>query len=160
MGNNIELFDGWAKSFDADIAASDGSFPFAGYQKVVQRITDLAAARNPGTVLDLDCGRGVLLHNIADAVPTASLTGVDFSSGMLERVKRAAPAASLIEADIAGDLTIQALPRFDAIVASYLLHESPDEQKADLIAAMSNDLLTPDEIRTMLRERILRSAWD
>jgi len=62
---------------------------------------------------------------------------------MIERARGKVPTASLVIADFAGDLTRIGLPRFDAIVSTYALHEVSDERKLDLLAHLQTTSLAP-----------------
>jgi ubiquinone/menaquinone biosynthesis C-methylase UbiE len=79
-----------------------------------------ATGLDPGAhVLDVACGPGPNLPLLLDAVgPGGRVVGVDISPAMLERARRRAPEAELVEADLAeslpfGDAT------FDAVVSSF-----------------------------------------
>jgi ubiquinone/menaquinone biosynthesis C-methylase UbiE len=67
---------------------------------IVGRSIDLALARHPSPrrVLDVGCGTGVLLRELADRAPRAErLTGIDAAPGMIEQaVARAAADSRLI----------------------------------------------------------------
>jgi ubiquinone/menaquinone biosynthesis C-methylase UbiE len=48
---------------------------------------------HPGTILDIGCGTGRLLHMAADRWPEAKLTGVDPAEGMVRQARRQLPSA-------------------------------------------------------------------
>jgi SAM-dependent methyltransferase len=66
-------------------------------------------------VLDAGCGTGAHLRGIVGA--GAQAVGVDFSRGMLEVARRAAPGALLAQADLNRDLPVRPA-RFDAVVCA------------------------------------------
>jgi putative AdoMet-dependent methyltransferase len=87
----------------------------------------------PRRVPDLGVGTGNLPELVAAGDPEIELWGVDFSTAMLERARAKLPAARLVRADLRGDLAGLDLPRFDAIGATYVLHEFDDARKVELV---------------------------
>ena len=59
---NEDGFDRWAEDYDGDTAKSDGegSYPFAGYQEILDAIVDRVTAHGGGAVLDIGFGTGTL----------------------------------------------------------------------------------------------------
>jgi trans-aconitate 2-methyltransferase len=55
----------------------------------------------PAIVYDLGCGAGNVTRLLAERWPLAALTGVDGSSAMLAEARRAAPAVTWVQADLA-----------------------------------------------------------
>ena len=55
-------FDQWADGYDRSVARSDaaGSYPFAGYQEILDAIVDRVTAHGGGAVLDIGFGTGTL----------------------------------------------------------------------------------------------------
>jgi ubiquinone/menaquinone biosynthesis C-methylase UbiE len=109
------------------------------------RDAELAAAFDRGAgrrVLDLGCGTGASTAALATAFPTAEITGVDASAGML-RAARAkpwpsrvrfvhAPAEELHSAGVSGS--------FDAVFAAYLFRNLADP---DAVLRSVHRLLVP-----------------
>ena len=64
---NEDGFDRWAEDYDGDTAKSDGegSYPFAGYQRVLNTIARRVLARGTPRVLDLGFGK----CRMAEAAP-------------------------------------------------------------------------------------------
>jgi S-adenosylmethionine-diacylgycerolhomoserine-N-methlytransferase len=102
-----------------------------------------------GTVLEIGCGTGWNLIEIARKYPDASLYGIDISEVMLETASRKIAKAGL-QSRITlavGDATAFSgsgafgVPSFDRIVASYVLSMIPDWTDA---MARSVAHLTPD----------------
>jgi len=62
-----------------------------------ERLTGELAACQPATILDVGCGWGTLLLDIAAAVPSARATGVDRDAGDVARGRAAATAAGLAD---------------------------------------------------------------
>jgi putative AdoMet-dependent methyltransferase len=142
MPADAALFDDWADDFDAFVAASIDDFPFAGYAAVLDAIVAPVVAAGARRVLDLGIGTGAVTDALLAADPALEAWGIDFSPRMLAKAAQRAPGATLIEADLAAGLAGLPLPPFDAVVTSYVLHEFPDEAKADLLVDASG-LLEP-----------------
>jgi ubiquinone/menaquinone biosynthesis C-methylase UbiE len=80
----------------------------------------VASSRPVKTVVDLGTGTGALAARVARAVPRAELVGIDEDEGMLGMAARRLKKhrATLV----AGNFVRAALPRCDAITASFALH--------------------------------------
>ncbi|WP_406863990.1 class I SAM-dependent methyltransferase [Streptomyces sp. HUAS MG47] len=84
-------YDLLAPKFDAT--------PFRTSDRLLQATTDALKELGPfATGLDVCCGTGAGL-SVLESVCTDRVTGVDFSTGMLEKAKQARPNATLIRAD-------------------------------------------------------------
>ena len=75
------------------------------------------------TVLDLACGSGAFLENLATAFPRARLLGLDLSAAYLSEARRRAGAAAMIQAN--GERLPFADDSLDAVTCIYLFHELP-----------------------------------
>ncbi len=97
-----------------------------------EEMLDAAAAvltgldRRPSVVVDLGVGTGALAAKCAKASPRAQIIGIDSDAGMLAlaraRLRRRFSA-------VRGDFLSVALPRCDAIVASFALHHTPTQRR-------------------------------
>jgi len=105
-------------------------------RQVIPPVSRLLAGRPAGTasLLDVGCGTGRTLRQIAVAHPSLSLTGVDLSRYYLEEARgvlRGRPAALLVGNG-------EALPLcdagFDAVTCVYLLHELPLDARRRVLA--------------------------
>ncbi len=91
------------------------------------RMRDIVLAhvpsRTPIRLLDLGCGSGSLLLRLADALPAATLIGIDVSAANIRVARQQANHASAarVQFDVADYLTYCTEP-FDAIVADGVLH--------------------------------------
>jgi tRNA (cmo5U34)-methyltransferase len=90
-------------------------------------------------VLDLGVGSGLVAEAVLDALPEASLVGIDFSEAMLElaraRLDRFGPRVQLVRHDLAeiGDLALPA-GRYAAAFSVQTLHHLSDADKETTIA--------------------------
>ena len=141
---SVESFDQWASSYDAQVSAAEG-FPFAGYNDVIAAVVDAVVCVHPAKVLELGVGTGNVAHAISVRDPSIEYWGLDFSTEMLGHAKVKLPDARLLQADL-NDLPALALPKFDAVVAAYVLHEFADDRKPDLLEHLFEQRLSTSGI--------------
>ncbi len=114
---------GWAEE-----ATTDNYI--AGFGPVTDQVAEhlvSVVAPGPGRdVLDLCCGQGYLTSRLTET--GATVGGLDFSSTMLQRAARAAPAARLRQGD-AQDLPYGEAS-FDAVVCNFGIMHIPDQPRA------------------------------
>ena len=89
---------------------------------------DLATLRGDETVVDVGCGNGGYLAELARRRHAGRVLGVDLSAGMLQAARRHAPAASLT----VGDAAALPLPdrAADLTVAAHMLYHVADPRAA------------------------------
>ena len=92
---------------------------------ILERVGALPA---DATIADVGCSTGYLLEDVRAAYPAASLVGVDLIGAGLEKAHRLVASAQLVRAD-ACDLPI-ADDRVDAVVSANLLEHVPDDRRA------------------------------
>jgi SAM-dependent methyltransferase len=92
---------------------------------IVERVGDLPPAP---VIADIGCSTGYLLEDVRAAAPAATLIGVDLIGAGLVKAHRLIPSARLLRAD-ACDLPI-ANAKVDAVVSANLLEHVPDDRKA------------------------------
>jgi putative AdoMet-dependent methyltransferase len=135
-----ELFDNWAEGYDASIQGED-TFPFAGYEEVLQEIVRRAAPEPGMRVLDVGTGTGNLAAVFLDR--GCDVWGLDFSKKMLEKAAEKYPQAHFVEVDLRDDL-LNAFPHpFDRIVSAYALHEFDLPTKVNVLGRLVADHLAP-----------------
>jgi cyclopropane fatty-acyl-phospholipid synthase-like methyltransferase len=102
----------------ADLAARFDA-PESRRQWTVDALARHIPGDRPARILDLGCGSGGLLIDLARRFPQATLTGVDINQASLEAGREAVRAAGLADRIqlIAGDYLQIPLERFDFIVA-------------------------------------------
>ena len=125
MEDRRARFARWASQYDQTVARSEaqGSFPFAGYSHVLQRVHRLAEARAGMRILDLGVGPGPLARKFLDQ--GCRVVGLDCSPEMLALARDRCPGLETIEADIRGSEWLSGLGRFERIVSTYVFHENP-----------------------------------
>jgi putative AdoMet-dependent methyltransferase len=133
------LFDNWAKSYDRSIA-SDDTFPFAGYEQVLERVVRLAEVKPAMRILDLGIGTGNLAARFVEQ--GCEVWGLDFSTEMLARARAKLPQVSLIQADLLGDWTTVLRASFDRVVSAYVFHEFALDTKMALLRQIFSDCLS------------------
>jgi len=141
-------FDAWAAAYDADVAASaaDGAaggvgFPFAGYDRVLARVVELADLTPGVVVLELGPGTGNLTARLAER--GAAVWALDFSAEMLARARARVPAAHFAQAHLLGDYPPDFHRPFDRVVSTYTFHEFPLPDKLALLRRLFTDHLRP-----------------
>lgn len=93
-------------------------------------LVDFAAIDEPGSILDVGCGTGSLTYELADRLPRARLTGLDFSENFVGYARAHAPDGDITF--VQGDAA--ALPyadqSFDHALSLLVLNFIPDHEKA------------------------------
>ena len=135
-------FDLWADEYDHSVGLceEDDAYPFAGYRSVLNSIYQkIRNAPSIVTVLDIGFGTATLTSKLYD--DGYRITGLDFSSRMIEIAKARMPDARLIKHDIS-----QGFPaslgdeKSDCIVSTYALHHLEDSAKITFIQTLSQHL--------------------
>jgi len=118
---NQQTYDAIASQYEENYGTIPASFEYAKYLAKELR------KRNKPRILDLGCGTGTLLKFFEDTLPQTDLIGVDFSEELLKIAKNKLKRATLINSDFA---TFQDKDKFDAIIATFsLIHSTDDELK-------------------------------
>lgn len=144
---NSDGFDLWADCYDSNVGSCEeaGEYPFAGYTDVLESIFCRVNTKTSAKVLDIGFGTGVLTARIYDE--GHSITGVDFSAGMIEAAQTKMPGASLYCHDFSKGLP-KALDqdKFDYIISTYAIHHLSDTLKAQFIMELWTHLEKNGEI--------------
>ena len=123
-------FDLWADGYDKCVGISDenGTYPFAGYRDILNRIYR-GVLNGPGkTVLDIGFGTGTLTTKLYEQ--GCMIYGQDFSQRMIELAQEKMPMAQLYQGDFSTGLAdVLKIQRYDAIIATYSLHHLSDTEK-------------------------------
>lgn len=127
-------FDLWAEGYDKSVGISDdnGTYPFAGYKKVLNEIYNRVLTHPGHKVLDIGFGTAVLTAKLY--ANGCQIFGQDFSARMIALAQAKMPDAKLYQGDFTEGL-VEPLQqqRYDAIVATYSLHHLTDPQKVDFL---------------------------
>lgn len=79
-----------SRRFDKDYWDGDRKYGYGGYNydgrwvAVAQRLVEHYGLQPGARILDVGCGKGFLLHDLKNAIPDASVTGLDISRYALE----------------------------------------------------------------------------
>ena len=138
--NRVQLFDEWAGQYDGDVLSDKGNFPFAGYERVLDRLVSLADVRPGMRILDLGIGTGNLAARFVEK--GCGVWGLDFSAEMLALTQTKLPQARLVQADLLGDWTKELQPPYDRVVSAYVFHEFGFEAKLNLLRQIMSDCLS------------------
>ena len=133
-------FDQWAESYDADVVTYD-TFPFAGYEQVLDAVVELAGAEAGMSVLDLGVGTGNLAHRFSAL--GCRLWCTDYSPSMLEKARLKLPEARLVLHDFRDPFPPELNRRFDRIVSAYTFHHFELDQKAALTSRLAREHVVP-----------------
>ena len=126
-----EMFDRWAATYDDMIEYSKSSFPFAGYDQLIDRIAQLCSPKPGMKILDLGIGTGELAKRFVEY--GCEIYGMDFSGQMLELAARKVPTATLVQGDIGSEWPSELQLKFDRIVSAYTIHHFDTNEKIDII---------------------------
>jgi ubiquinone/menaquinone biosynthesis C-methylase UbiE len=89
-------------------------------------------------VLDLACGAGAFLHDLALTFPRARLLGADLSPAYLAAARAAGPGAALFQTK--AELLPLADASLDALTSIYLFHELPPKVRVAVAAEIARAL--------------------
>lgn len=144
---NNKGFDLWADDYDksVNISEENNEYPFAGYKDVLNYIYKQVRAQNCANILDIGFGTGILttqLYNVG-----CSITGIDFSSNMIDIAKKKMPNATLIKWDFSKGLPdVIKNSHFDYIISTYSIHHLTHKEKISFIESLANLLKVKGKI--------------
>lgn len=95
----------------------------------VATILNLLAQSPPESLIDLGCGNGQLLDEIAKRFPRVTLTGVDLSQNQIDENRQRKPGVKWFAADLQTSVEPRVHETFDVVVASEII-EHLDEPEA------------------------------
>ncbi|MBL4936842.1 class I SAM-dependent methyltransferase [Clostridium sp. YIM B02515] len=134
-------FDLWANGYDKSVNISEGNneYPFAGYKDALNYIYNQVREQNGTNVLDIGFGTGILTTQLYNS--GFNITGIDFSSNMIDIAKQKMPNATLIKWDFSRGLPNEIKNnRYDYIISTYAIHHLADKEKISFIKLISNFL--------------------
>lgn len=115
----------------------------------LHHIRELSYIIRPGdTVVDLACGPGPLLLELAAIFPDTKFIGADLSANMLKRLEREATARQLRNVSVLLE-DIRTLPslvdrKVDVVISTSALHHVPDEESLRQVFERIRTLLKSD----------------
>jgi putative AdoMet-dependent methyltransferase len=136
QSSRVQLFDAWARSYDAEFASQGATFPFDGYEQVLDEAARQAAAAPGMRILDLGIGTGNLALRLARQ--GCAVWGLDFSGEMLARAEAKLPEARLFQADLLGPWPAELDQPFDRAVSAYVFHEFDLPAKMGLLRRIAS----------------------
>jgi len=134
-------FDLWANTYDKSVKISDknNTYPFAGYENLINLTIKIIVENKKSTVLDIGIGTGVLSSELYKN--GYKITGIDFSEKMIKKCKEKMPSAKLIQYDFSKGLPENLnSEKFDYIVSTYAFHHLNDDEKMILIKQLVEKL--------------------
>ena len=140
-------FDLWADGYDSAVGVSDetGTYPFAGYKKVLGGIYRTVMEKPGAVVLDIGFGTAALTARLYENGCT--VYGQDFSPRMIELASARMPGAHLFQGDFSQGLAETLRGRnYDFIVATYSLHHLNDGEKIRFLKSLMERLTAGGKI--------------
>jgi putative AdoMet-dependent methyltransferase len=134
-------FNQWSATYDDDIR-EDGQFPFDGYERVLDRVVEIADVQPGLEILELGVGTGNLTRRLVEL--GAAIWAVDFSADMLAIARQKVPQAHFAQADLLGEFPEEFQRRFDRVIATYVFHEFPLSEKIGLLERLFDNNLIMD----------------
>jgi len=129
-------------------------------RRVVVQLAKRYAGR-PDQILDVGCGQGELLRELADAMPSAKVFGADLSEQSLIDSRRRNPTFDLFELNLTretfADTYANRISAFDFLVCCEVLEHIPDHR---LAARHLLDLLRPSGVAIVTVPGGKMSAFD
>ncbi|MFT3875152.1 MAG: class I SAM-dependent methyltransferase [Propioniciclava sp.] len=113
------------------------------WQLVIDRVKEVVPGE--GRILDLGCGPGTLTGRLGDALPEASVLGVDAHPALIAMARAGHPGVSFVEAFVGApdaEASLKQLGPFDAIVSSAFVHYFDPDGVVSLLRGCRG-LLTP-----------------
>lgn len=132
-------FDMWAEEYDTSVKLSSeySTYPFVGYNEIVNKIYNIVISKSNVTVLDIGFGTGTLTQKLYQY--GCDVYGQDFSSKMIELASNKMPNANLYQGDFTKGIVKQLKQRsYDFIVATYSIHHLKEDTKVKFL----HELLT------------------
>ncbi|WP_291634207.1 class I SAM-dependent methyltransferase [Clostridium sp.] len=131
---NSTGFDLWSNGYDKSVNLSEknNEYPFAGYKDVLNYVYNQVREKDGANILDIGFGTAILTTQLYNN--GYSITGIDFSSNMINIAKQKMPQATLINQDFSKGLPDQIKNHhFDFIISTYAIHHLTDKEKINFI---------------------------
>ena len=165
-------FDVWAEEYETSVKLSseDSTYPFVGYNQIINKIYDIVISKSNVTVLDIGFGTGTLTQKLYQY--GCDIYGQDFSSKMIELASNKMPNANLYQGDFTKGIVKQLKQRsYDFIVATYSIHHLKVDEKVkflhELLALLNkNGMILIGDVMFETQEQLekcreeLLDKWD
>ena len=165
-------FDLWADTYDESVDNSDknNTYPFAGYERLINTILKNLIKIKKLAVLDIGIGTGKLSTELYKN--GYQITGIDFSEEMLKVCNEKMPLAKLVQHDFSKGLPDDIkYEKFDYIVSTYAFHHLNDIDKIIFIKKLlenlnKNGLIIIGDVAFQTRKQlnecklINKNGWD
>ena len=134
----------FAANWDGRHIAGNPTRPFL-LALIVEILQSLAAQRSALSILEIGSGSGLVTERILDAMPSATVDGVDFSEPMMARaatrMARHGPRFCQHRRDLAAfESGALVSGRFDVVLVLQVLHEIPASAKRAVLASLRGSL--------------------
>ena len=142
----VNIFDGWADSYDASVSGKDPEYRdvFEGYETILNEV----AKRVSGTIIEFGTGTGNLTGKLLEA--GFSVIGIEPNTKMLEVTAERFPSIKLMDGDLL-EFNVEN-ENIDAIVSTYVFHHLTDEEKG--IALKKYATLLPPNGRIVFADTV------
>jgi len=134
-------FDLWADTYDqsVDISDKNNTYPFAGYEKLINVVLEMILNDKKLTVLDIGIGTGALSTELYKN--GYKITGIDFSEEMIKICKEKMPLAKMIQYDFSKGFPDELNgEKYDYIISTYASHHLNDSEKIIFIKKLFKKL--------------------
>lgn len=149
-----------AKVEDYSHLSSTGQSLVAAFRR---KIVAAVAGSSPGTLLEVGCGQGWLVRDLAEALPDVSMTGIDVREDAIEFARGLVPSATFVTGD--GHGLEFGDHEFDVVVSAEVLeHVEDPHQVLDEIVRVGRErfvISVPHEpwfwLANLIRGKYLRT---
>jgi putative AdoMet-dependent methyltransferase len=134
-------FDLWADTYDqsVDISDKNNTYPFAGYERLINIVLKNILNNKISTVLDIGIGTGALSTELYKN--GYKITGIDFSEEMIKICKEKMPSAKMIQYDFSKGFPDELYgEKYDYIISTYTFHHLNDSAKIAFIKKLLKKL--------------------
>ncbi|MEZ5354317.1 MAG: class I SAM-dependent methyltransferase [Bryobacteraceae bacterium] len=131
--DEAQVEDAWAEHYDKIYEEWQPCYRL--YKEKVASIVHACWQERPGRVLEVGCGTGAVLSQLATLIPAGQLAGVDISHRMIEIAARKLPEASFAAKQVE---EYKSPEPFEVVYFCGSLHHMPDQRLvADSIHALT-----------------------
>ena len=140
MTDQEKLFEEWAEKYESYVLNNQSTFPFLGYNDLVNDVVGLVCQNS--TILDLGIGTGYITQKIFSQ-KNSKIYGFDVSQKMIDIAKYRLRSAVIDKVDFNDYKNINWADypnKFDCIIGTYFFHHYTDEVKIEMIRFLLSKL--------------------